>query len=90
MESLSDHASLIGALGGGAKVADGLKDMADAPKDVTVRAWAARNRIPPEYWPEIIRLSAEAGLERIDAEWLMKTTPPRQRREEAPSEAEAA
>ncbi|HEX5183612.1 MAG TPA: hypothetical protein VFW19_10735 [Allosphingosinicella sp.] len=90
MESLTDHASLISALGGGAKVAELLSHLEEppAPKDVTVRAWAARNRIPPEYWPELIRLGREAGRE-VTAEWLMNTMQHRQR-PTAEAEAEAA
>lgn len=89
MESLTDHASLIAALGGGAKIGEGLRDLPDPPKDVTVRAWAARNKIPPEYWPAMIRIAAEAGIE-VTAEWLMKTTPPRRRETIENEAAEAA
>jgi hypothetical protein len=86
MESLTDHASLIRSLGGGAKVAEGLSALPDPPKEVTVRAWVARNRIPPEYWPGIIRIG-EALDVAVSAEWLMETTPPRTRATVAEAEA---
>lgn len=78
MEPLTDHAGLIRSLGGGAAVAEGLADLPDPPKDVTVRAWIARNRIPPEYWPGMIRLGEAANIV-VTADWLMETTPPRTR-----------
>lgn len=72
----SDHASLITALGGAASVAafPGVETLA-----VNVRAWSARNRIPPEYWPGIIRLADNLDL-CISADWLMRTTPARANR----------
>lgn len=71
---ISDHAGLIGALGGAARVAT-----AAETRPVNARAWAARNRIPPEYWPGVISLAEERGFE-IDADWLMRTTPARANR----------
>ncbi len=43
---------------------------------VTIRAWKMRSRIPPEHWPSIIQLAADKAVE-VDADWLMRTTPPR-------------
>jgi len=81
MHSFTDHASLLAVLGGGAEVASGINAL-----PVTVRAWSARNRIPPEYWPDIIRLSETKGHP-VTAEWLMHSTPARKREEQ---QAEAA
>lgn len=90
MEDFSDHAGLIAALGGGAIIEDHLKELPDPPKAVTVRAWAARNKIPPEYWPGIIELGDTKGVA-VTAEWLMRTTPARKRADsESASTAEAA
>lgn len=75
MSKIADHASLIAALGGAAEVAG--SDAVDTLA-VTVRAWAARNRIPPEHWPGVISLAATKRVT-INAEWLMSTTPPRRR-----------
>ncbi|WP_139809984.1 carph-isopro domain-containing protein [Sphingomonas azotifigens] len=75
MTTFTDHSELIDALGGAAKVA-AAPDVATLP--VNVRAWAARNRIPPEYWPGVILLAVEKNLP-VTAEWLMQTTPPRRR-----------
>ncbi|MFZ3483888.1 carph-isopro domain-containing protein [Sphingomonas sp. 3-13AW] len=69
------HAALIAKLGGAAKLA--ASDAVDATP-VNVRAWRARNRIPPEYWPGIIAVADAEGIE-VDAEWLMRTTPARAR-----------
>lgn len=85
MDSLTDHASLIDKLGAAA-IADALADLPDPPKGVTVRAWAARNKIPPEYWPTLIAFAESMGVA-VDAAWLMNTTPARKRPE---PEAEAA
>jgi hypothetical protein len=79
-----DHASLILALGGAAKVAIAADTLA-----VNARAWAARNRIPPEYWPGVIALAGEQSLV-VDADWLMRTTPARANRATAVAEEFAA
>lgn len=88
MESPTDHAGLIAALGGGAEIAEGLQGLSDPPLAVTVRAWAARNKIPPEYWPGMIRIGESKGVA-VTAEWLMQTTPARKRADVEP-ESEAA
>lgn len=91
MESITDHASLIAALGGGAEVAAGLDDVGSEIRalPVNVRAWAARNRIPPEYWPGIIAF-AKAKDRTVTAEWLMNTTPARKKHEGQEPAAAAA
>jgi hypothetical protein len=68
-----DHQTLIAELDGAASVAEAIGAL-----PVTVRAWAARNRIPPEHWPAIIKFAASKGLI-VRAEWLMNTTPSRSR-----------
>jgi hypothetical protein len=70
-EPISDHASLIVALGGASVVASAVEAL-----PVTVRAWSARNRIPPEHWEGIISLGDNKGVA-VDAHWLMCTTPAR-------------
>ena len=83
MDAISDHSSLIVALGGGAEVASAPNISTLA---VNVRAWVARNRIPPEYWPGVISFAAAKGIA-VSADWLMRTTPARRR---ADAEAVAA
>ncbi len=73
-DTISDHASLITSLGGAARVAEALSAL-----PVTVRAWSARNRIPPEYWGGIIDLARLSEVD-VGAEWLMNTTPARSSR----------
>ncbi|WP_198158630.1 hypothetical protein [Sphingomonas hankookensis] len=77
MSSFHDHASLILHLGGAAGLAAGISTHA-----VNVRAWVARNRIPPEYWPSVITYAASVG-DAVSADWLMHTTPARRRAERA-------
>lgn len=73
MVDFTDHASLIVALGGAARVAE-------APEvntlSVNVRAWVSRNRIPPEHWLGVIGFAKRMSLA-VDADWLMRATPPR-------------
>lgn len=80
MANFTDHCSLIAALGGAAEVAAAEEVATDLP--VNVRAWSARNRIPPEYWPGVIDLAARKGLPAVTSDWLMRTTPARRRRED--------
>lgn len=68
-----DHQTLIAELDGSASVAEAIGQL-----PVTVRAWAARNRIPPEHWPALIVFAATKGVV-VTAEWLMNTTPARSR-----------
>jgi hypothetical protein len=72
-ETFHDHATLIAELGGAARVADaaGIDTL-----PVNVRAWAARNRIPPEYWPGLIAFASSLSVV-LTADWLMRTTPAR-------------
>jgi hypothetical protein len=81
---IDDHAGLINALGGAAKVAAAAETL-----PVNARAWSARNRIPPEYWPGLIALAAEQGVV-VSADWLMRTTPARANRATSAAEAIAA
>ena len=73
MKQPIDHSDLITQLGGPAKVASAL----GIDNDVNVRAWKMRNRIPPEYWPAMISMADGADLT-VSADWLMRSTPPRQ------------
>lgn len=73
MADFTDHRSLIIALGGAAHVAASPEVNT---KPVNVRAWVARNRIPPEHWPGIIAL-ATAQEKTVDADWMMRATPAR-------------
>lgn len=84
MSNFTDHASLISALGGGSAVGEALNE-----KPGTVRAMAARNRIPLEYWPDLIAFAASKGIS-VTAEWLMNSTPPRKRQEIDASQEAAA
>ena len=87
MDSLTDHSSLIAALGGAAEIASS-PEIDTIP--VTARACTLRNKIPPEYWPCFIALAARKGIA-VDAEWFMRTTPARKRSEpEAPAAEQAA
>lgn len=81
MKPITDHRSLIDGLGGGAGLAAKLDDCTAG----RVRQWKIGNRIPVEYWPAIIRLADEAGLEGITSDWLMHSIRPR----EMPSPQEA-
>jgi hypothetical protein len=72
-DEILDHAGLIAALGGAARVAEA-PSVETMP--VTARAWTARNRIPPEYWPGIIEFAATLNVS-VTADWLMRTTPAR-------------
>lgn len=69
-----DHASLIAALGGAPAIVQ--SDAIDVAQ-VTVRAWASRNRIPPEYWSAVIALASD--IDGITPEWLLATFPNRLR-----------
>lgn len=81
-DTIVDHATLITALGGAARLASPLDTL-----PVTVRAWAARKRIPAEYWPSVIEFASSVNIS-VTADWLMRTTPPRAGRS-APTEMEA-
>lgn len=74
MKSIADHRSLIDALGGNKVLAGNLKDCTPS----RVGQWKIGNRIPPEYWTEIITLAEASDLEGIDADWLLATLRPRQ------------
>ena len=74
MKSITDHKALIDALGGNKIVADGIADCTPG----RVGQWKIGNRIPTEYWPDIIAMSAAQDIEGIDANWLMENMRPRQ------------
>lgn len=74
MKSIVDHRSLIDALGGNKVLAGKLKDCTPS----RVGQWKIGNRIPPEYWPEIITLAEEAELPDVNADWLVANLRPRQ------------
>lgn len=73
METITDHSSLISELGGDTVVAGGLEDCTRG----RVQQWRFGNRIPPEYWPGIIRLAEAKGLAFVTSDWLMNTLRPR-------------
>jgi hypothetical protein len=73
MEPITDHRSLIDELGGNKVVADTLPDC----PPVRVGQWKIGNRIPVEYWPDIIAMAEAKGLSFVNSEWLMKTMRPR-------------
>lgn len=57
---------LIEALGGYVRVAERL-----GIESFNVRGYCYRGHIPVKYWPIIIQLAKEAGLEGVDAHMLM-------------------
>ena len=73
MEPITDHRSLIDALGGNKALADEIPDCTP----VRVGQWKIGNRIPVEYWPRVIEVAEARGLPGIDSEWLMTTFRPR-------------
>lgn len=70
----STHRALIDALGGNTAVANGIEGCTP----VRVGQWKLGNRIPVEYWPDIIRLAQAKKLRKINSDWLMNTVRPRQ------------
>lgn len=73
METITDHAALIDALGGNKVVATLIPNC----KPVAVGAWKRAKRIPVEYWPPIIKMSRAKGLHDITPDWLMAMWEPR-------------
>ena len=73
MNAVTDHRSLVDALGGNKAVAEGLTDCTA----VRVGQWKLGNRIPVEYWEGVIVMAETAKIPEIDSDWLMRTTPPR-------------
>mgnify|MGYP001614960112 CR=1 FL=1 len=73
MNAIVDHRSLVDALGGNTVVAG----IYPCPP-VRVGQWKINNRVPPEYWPKLIERAAAMDFSEIDADWLMRTTPPRE------------
>lgn len=86
METITDHRSLIDALGGNKVVSDGLEDCTP----VRVGQWKIGNRIPVEYWPGIIDLaSRKPDLGFVTSDWLMNSVRPRSN-PAAPADQDAA
>lgn len=73
MESIADHRALIDALGGNKSVSDAIEGCTP----VRVGQWKLGNRIPPEYWPDMIRIAEAQGRGDINSDWLMNTMRPR-------------
>lgn len=73
MSTIANHAALIDALGGNKAVSNGINGC----KPVTVGAWKRAGRIPPEAWPEILRMARAKGLHDITSDWLMAMWEPR-------------
>lgn len=85
MTTIADHKSLIDMLGGNTEVSKFGDWLA-----VTVGQWKQQNRIPPEYWPRIIELAAEKGVDGVTSDWLMENWPPRKNRAGNDAQADAA
>lgn len=66
MEPITDHRSLIDALGGGAALARKLGNCSPG----AVRQWKIENRVPPKYWHKVVEIAAAEGVEGIDFRWL--------------------
>lgn len=73
MERIEDHRGLIDALGGNKAVSDEIEGC----PPVRVGQWKIGNRIPVEYWPDIIRMAEVKELSFITSDWLMMTFRPR-------------
>ncbi len=73
MQTITDHRGLVDALGGNTAVANALTDCTP----VRVGQWKISNRIPPEYWQEIIAAAHSKGLDQITSDWLVATLRPR-------------
>ena len=86
METITDHRELLDALGGNKAVSDEIEECTA----VRVGQWKLGNRIPPEYWPDIIRIAESKGLDFVTSDWLMNTLRPRQMPRPPEPETEAA
>lgn len=86
MEAIIDHSSLIEALGGNKAVSDEIEGCLP----VRVGQWKLGNRIPPEYWSDIIRIAEARGVPEINSDWLMNRLRPRKMPTPAETEADAA
>lgn len=86
METITDHRSLINALGGNVAVANSLGDCTAG----RVSQWKLGNRIPVEYWPGIIALAETCKVPGITSDWLMNNMRARVNSGGADSEAAAA
>lgn len=73
MKPVIDHRGLIDALGGNTAVSAEIEGCTP----VRVGQWKINNRIPVEYWPEIIKMAVVKGLAHIDSDWMMTTFRPR-------------
>lgn len=73
MSTVTDHRSLLDALGGNTAVSKEIEGCLP----VRVGQWKINNRIPVEYWQDIIRIADAKAVEGIDSNWLMETCPPR-------------
>lgn len=82
MKPITDHKSLIDALGGNKVVAGRLTGCTPS----RVGQWKIGNRIPVEYWPGVIALAEADQIPGITSDWLMHNIRPR----EMPSQQEAA
>lgn len=86
MEPIVDHADLIDKLGGNTVVAAEIEGCTRG----RISQWKIGNRIPPEYWRDIIRIAAERGHPEITTDWLTDTLRPRQMPGERTDEVAAA
>lgn len=83
MNAVTDHRSLVDALGGNKAVADHLSvEIGEAVPPVRIGQWKMGNRIPPEYWLALIALAAAKNVradsnEPISTDWLTRTIRPR-------------
>lgn len=74
MKTIADHRGLIDALGGNKALAGKLTGCTPS----RVGQWKIGNRIPVEYWPEIITLAEAAEINGITSDWLMRSIRPRE------------
>jgi hypothetical protein len=68
--TIETHADIITALGGGTKLSRGLEALGRTVDRETVYAWKLRNRIPADYWPDIVEVARRASVTEITLELL--------------------
>lgn len=64
---LQHPSDAIELLGGNRAVAEGVQR-----PYTTVASWAARQSIPPSFWPRLVSLASEKGVEQVTYEALAK------------------
>jgi hypothetical protein len=64
---MQTFAQIIDALGGYAKIAEGV----GCPPG-TASSWKSRNDIPHRYWPKLVEMATEQGVSGVTFELLVK------------------